>query len=79
MAIELTGERAEELIRLQAASDAANAAVRNDPSPDAWATWRERAAEAQAAVTEYAKEIGEPRNQVEAAVKKAVRHPEPEA
>ncbi|PWK64394.1 hypothetical protein BCL76_11538 [Streptomyces sp. CG 926] len=29
------------------------------------------------AVTEYATEIGELRNEVEAAVKKAVRHPEP--
>ncbi|MFE2140164.1 hypothetical protein ACFXA3_00090 [Streptomyces sp. NPDC059456] len=72
MAIELT----DELIRLQRASDAAHAAVREDPSPEAWAAWRERAGEVQAAVTAYAVEIGEPRNQVEAAVKKAVRHPE---
>jgi hypothetical protein len=70
VAIELT----DELIRLQRASDAAHAAVRDDPTPEAWAAWRERAGEVQAAVTAYAAEIGEPRNQVEAAVKKAVRH-----
>lgn len=73
MAIELN----DDLINLQRASDAAHAAVREDPSPDAWAVRRERAAEVQAAITDYAKEIGEPRNAVEAAVKKAVRHPAP--
>ncbi|WP_301373519.1 hypothetical protein [Streptomyces xanthophaeus] len=77
MAIELTGERADELIRLQTASDAAHAAVLEAPTPEAWQAWRDRAAEAQEAVTLYAKETGEPRNKVEAAVKKAVRHPEP--
>lgn len=92
MAIELTGDRADELIRLQTASDEAHAEVLRLAEaygpiagwmPEqlaerdaAYAVWRERAAEAQAAVTEYAAEIGEPRNQVEAAVKKAVRHPE---
>ncbi|MEU3665723.1 hypothetical protein [Streptomyces virginiae] len=75
MAIELN----DDLIQLQRASDEAHAAVRADPSPEAWAIWRDRAGDVQAAVTEYAKEIGEPRNKVEAAVKKAVRHPEPEA
>lgn len=75
MAIELT----DELLDLQRASDAAHEAVRADPSPENWAAWRERASEVQAAVTEYAEAIGEPRNQVEAAVKKAVRHPEPPA
>ncbi|MFD6180036.1 hypothetical protein [Streptomyces goshikiensis] len=76
MAIELTGERAVELITLQRASDAAHAAVREDPSPGAWAAWRERASDVQAAVTEYAVEIGQSRNEVEAAVKKAARYPE---
>ncbi|MFJ8016265.1 hypothetical protein [Streptomyces sp. NPDC096339] len=70
-------EPPDELIELQRASDAAHEAVRANASPAAWAAWRERAGEAQAAVTEYAKEIGEPRHQVEAAVKKAVRHPAP--
>jgi len=73
VAIELT----DELIRLQQASDAAHAAVREDPSSEAWAAWRERAGEVQAAVTLYAKEIGEPRNKVEAEVKKRVRNPAP--
>ncbi|MGW4505669.1 hypothetical protein ACWENO_13620 [Streptomyces sp. NPDC004436] len=68
-----------ELIDLQRASDAAHEAVRQNPSEDRWAAWRDRAGEAQAAVTEYAKEIGAPRNEVEAAVKKAARYPEPPA
>ncbi|GAA3384540.1 hypothetical protein [Streptomyces racemochromogenes] len=73
MAIELTND----LIQLQRTSDAAHEAVRADPTPEAWAAWREAAGAAQAAVTAYAKEIGEPRNKVEAAVKKVVRHSEP--
>lgn len=72
MAIELT----DDLIRLQQASDAAHEAVRADPSPEAWATWRDRAGDVQAAVTAYAQETGQPRNEVEAAVKKAARYPE---
>ncbi|MFB8393623.1 hypothetical protein [Streptomyces yangpuensis] len=66
-----------ELIDLQRASDAAHAAVRQNPCDETWAAWRERAGEVQAAVTVYAEEIGEPRNQVEAAVKKRARYPEP--
>ena len=69
-------EPPDELIRLQRAPDAAHEAVRDDPSEEAWAAWRDRAGEVQAAVTEYAKEVGEPRNKVEAAVKKRARHPE---
>ncbi|MFJ8208073.1 hypothetical protein [Streptomyces sp. NPDC096033] len=75
MAIELP----DELIRLQTASDGAWAVVREAPSDEAYATWRDRAAEVQAAVTAYAAEIGEPRNKVEAALKTAVRHPAPPA
>ncbi|MFF4645009.1 hypothetical protein [Streptomyces sp. NPDC001389] len=91
MAIELT----DELIRLQTASDEAHAEVLRlagaygsiaDWTPEqlgerdvAYAAWRERAAEVQAAVTEHAKAIDKPRNAVEAALKKAVRHPEPPA
>lgn len=41
-----------------------------------WTRWFEAAAKSQAAVTEHAKETGTPRNQIEAAVKKIVRHPE---
>ncbi|KOU41241.1 hypothetical protein ADK55_29015 [Streptomyces sp. WM4235] len=51
-------------------------AVREDPMPEAWEEWRTRAAEVQAALTVWAKEAGELRNEVEAAVKAAVRHPD---
>ncbi|MFI1723901.1 hypothetical protein [Streptomyces sp. NPDC020489] len=40
----------------------------------AWKEWRKQAAAVQAAVTEHAKEQGTARYQVEADVKKAVRH-----
>jgi len=73
----VTIELTDDLIQLQRASDEAYAAVREDASPASWATWRERAGEVQAAVTAYAQEIGEPRNQVEAAVKKAARYTAP--
>ncbi|MET8297418.1 hypothetical protein ABZW02_25670 [Streptomyces sp. NPDC005180] len=72
-------EPPENLLQLQRASDAAHAAVRANPSSEAWAAWRERAGEVHEAVTLYAKEIGEPRNAVEAAVKKGARHPDPPA
>ncbi|MER7733650.1 hypothetical protein ABTX80_22420 [Streptomyces erythrochromogenes] len=75
MAIEPT----DDLIQLQRASDEAHQAVRADPTPEAWAAWRERAGAVQAAVTEWATENGKPRNEVEAAVKKAARYPAPEA
>ncbi|MGA5363982.1 hypothetical protein [Streptomyces purpurascens] len=42
----------------------------------AWRAWRDLAGEVQVAVTEHAKEQGTPRHQVEADVKKAVRHPD---
>jgi hypothetical protein len=70
VAIELT----DELIRLQTASDQAWAAVLKGGGEAAYATWRERAAEVQTAVTAYAAEIGEPRHKVEQALKSAVRH-----
>lgn len=75
MALELT----DELIRLQQVSDAAWAAVLQGGGDAAYTVWRERAAEVQTAVTEYAKAIDQPRNAVEAALKKRVRHPDPEA
>lgn len=43
-----------------------------------WKRWYEAAVEIQAAVTAHAQETGTPRNQIEAAVKRAVRHPQPE-
>ncbi len=42
----------------------------------AWRAWRDLARDVQAAVTEYAKEQGEARNDAEADVKKAARHPD---
>jgi phage shock protein A len=43
------------------------------------AVWRDRAAEAQQAVTEHAAATGQDRGKLEAAVKTAVRHPASEA
>lgn len=43
----------------------------------AWDEWSERAGVAQVAVTEHAKATGQDRGKLEAAVKKAVRHPAP--
>ncbi|MFJ3310893.1 hypothetical protein ACIPSA_49785 [Streptomyces sp. NPDC086549] len=44
----------------------------------AWQDWRARAGEVQAAVTAHAKEEGNLRFDVEAAVRTRARHPEPE-
>lgn len=41
----------------------------------AWRAWRDLARDVQAAVTEYAREQGQSRQEVEADVQKAVRHP----
>lgn len=43
------------------------------------AVWRDRAAIVQQAVTDHAEATGQDRGQLEAAVKKAVRHPAPGA
>lgn len=43
------------------------------------AVWRERANDAQQAVTDHAEATGQDRGKLEAAVKKAVRHPVPPA
>lgn len=53
-------------------------AVSGPYSPEAWQPWREAAAAVQAAVTAFAKEPPQNRFEVEAALKKAVRHPEPD-
>lgn len=42
----------------------------------AWRAWRDLARDVQTAVTEYAREQGQSRQEVEADVKKAVRHPD---
>lgn len=44
----------------------------------AWRAWRDLARDIQAAVTAYAREQGQSRQEAEADVKKAVRHPDPE-
>ncbi|MFE8965083.1 hypothetical protein [Streptomyces iakyrus] len=41
-----------------------------------WRAWRDLAGDVQEAVTEYAKEQGTPRHQVESDVKRSARHPE---
>ncbi|MGW2767755.1 hypothetical protein [Streptomyces sp. NPDC001275] len=40
----------------------------------AWRAWRDLARDVQAAVTEYTKDEGQARNEVEASAKKAARH-----
>jgi hypothetical protein len=42
----------------------------------AWRAWRDLARDVQGAVTEYAKDQGKPRNEVEADVKQRARHAE---
>ena len=50
-----------------------------DTYEKAWQRWRQLAEEAQAAVTAHATDEGKARFEVEAAVRKQVRHPEPAA
>lgn len=51
--------------------------IQTDTYETAWRAWRDLARDVQSAMTEYAKEQGTARSQVEADVKKAVRHPGP--
>ncbi|MGN9755782.1 hypothetical protein [Streptomyces sp. SD31] len=53
--------------------------LQTDTYETAWRAWRDLARDVQSAVTEYAKEQGAARNQVEEDVRRAVRHPEPDA
>ncbi|MDN3056830.1 hypothetical protein PH213_20210 [Streptomyces sp. SRF1] len=67
------------LIELQQAADDTHAQLRGldgDEHAAQWTRWRDAAAESQAAVTEHATETGLNRAALEAAVKKAVRHPD---
>ncbi|MDR3081358.1 MAG: hypothetical protein LBV60_10620 [Streptomyces sp.] len=74
MAIELS----DELVELGRKAWAAQREATAGPySPEAWGPWREAAAAVQAAVTAHAEATGQPRDQVEGALKKTVRHPEP--
>jgi hypothetical protein len=73
----------EELVEKQRAADQAHVTVRtlrdqDDPAAfeTAWQAWRGLAQDAQAAVTEHAKEQGAMRAGVELEVKKVVRHVE---
>ncbi|MGI5376860.1 hypothetical protein ACQEV2_21945 [Streptomyces sp. CA-251387] len=52
--------------------------LQTDTYETAWRAWRDLARDVQSAMTEYAKEQGTSRTEVEADVKKAVRHPQPE-
>ncbi|MGW1363053.1 hypothetical protein ACWCQP_37295 [Streptomyces chartreusis] len=51
----------------------------NETYEKAWQSWRRLASTVQAAVTAHAKESGEPRFNIEAAVRTAARHPETES
>lgn len=51
--------------------------LQTDTYETAWRAWRDLARDIQSAVTEYAKEQGTARSEVEADVKEAARHPEP--
>lgn len=66
------------LISLQQIADAEYAKLAGligDEHEAQWKRWRDAATESQAAVTEHAKEAGIPRSELEAGVKKVVRHP----
>lgn len=49
--------------------------LQNDTFDTAWRAWRDLARAVQSAVTEHAREQGTARNEVEADVKTAARHP----
>ena len=74
MAIELT----QELIELERSVVAAREKALAGPySAEAWAPWRDAAEAVHAAVTAHAEATGQPRCDVEAELKRVVRHPEP--
>lgn len=68
------------LISLQQNADAERAKLSGligDEWEAQWKHWYEAAVESQAALTAHAQETDTPRGKLEAAVKKAVRHPDP--
>ncbi|MFF4489396.1 hypothetical protein ACFY0F_23355 [Streptomyces sp. NPDC001544] len=70
----------EDLVTLEQAAEEAHARYLAAPETDSAAVrqaWIEAAAAFQAAVTEHAQAEGKVRYEVEMAVKKTVRHPEP--
>ncbi|MFE0132415.1 hypothetical protein ACFWY6_12710 [Streptomyces sp. NPDC059037] len=69
----------DELIMLERSSEEARAALAGLDGEEyaaQWRAWAAAAEEFQAAVTARAAETGQPRHEVEMAVKKAVRHSE---
>ncbi|MFF5589743.1 hypothetical protein [Streptomyces hygroscopicus] len=67
------------LIELQRAADTEHAkltALDGDEHAAQWTRWRDAAAASHAAVTEHAAKNGLNRFELEAAVKRAVRHPD---
>lgn len=75
MAIELSNE----LIELERKAWAAQQEAQDKPySAEAWAPWLDAAERVQAAVTAHAEATGQNRFEVEAELKRRVRHPESE-
>jgi ABC-type taurine transport system ATPase subunit len=69
----------DELIELERRAVAAAEAARGVPySTEAWRPWLDAAEAVQAAVTAHAAATGQNRFEVEAELKRIVRHPEPE-
>ncbi|WP_409239425.1 hypothetical protein [Streptomyces sp. PA5.6] len=69
----------DELIQLERSCEEARAklaGLADDEYQAQWRSWYEAAAAFQAAVTAHAKDTGQPRHEVEQAVKKTVRHAE---
>lgn len=52
--------------------------IQTDTYETAWRAWRDLARDVQAAVTEHAKDVNRPRNDIEAEVKRAAKTPSPE-
>jgi len=72
-------ELPDELLQLeQAAIDAQVAATAPSPPEGAWTAWHEASIAAQVAITDHAAAINANRLEVEMAVRKAVRHSEPD-
>lgn len=68
----------DDLIKLERAAVAAHQAAKDTSySAEAWKPWFDAAHEFQLKVTQYAKEEGTPRVEIEMRVKKAIRHPAP--
>ncbi|MEV8523104.1 hypothetical protein AB0451_02950 [Streptomyces sp. NPDC052000] len=75
MAIKLS----DELIELERRAWTAQQEAQAVPySPEAWRPWLDAAEAVQAAVTAHAAATGQSRFEVEAELKRIVRHPEPE-